>query len=72
MNDQNILQWLAQRLCIFGIDYLRIGCFKDPKGHSTCNWLPQEWKHSPTASHGLIQTSVKQDESPAHLIYITV
>ncbi|KFV17636.1 hypothetical protein N340_13266, partial [Tauraco erythrolophus] len=36
----------------------------------TWNRLPQEWKHSPTICHGLIQTTLEQDEAPEHLQYI--
>ncbi|GAB0206712.1 macrophage immunometabolism regulator [Grus japonensis] len=36
----------------------------------TWNRLPQGWKHSPTISHGLIQTALEQGEAPEHLQYI--
>ncbi|RMC20758.1 hypothetical protein DUI87_01610 [Hirundo rustica rustica] len=31
---------------------------------------PQEWKHSPTICHGLIQTALEKSEAPEHLQYI--
>ncbi|GAB0206883.1 hypothetical protein GRJ2_003153900 [Grus japonensis] len=36
----------------------------------TWNRLPQGWKHSPTISHGLIQSALEQGEAPEHLQYI--
>ncbi|RMC17806.1 hypothetical protein DUI87_05473 [Hirundo rustica rustica] len=36
----------------------------------TWNRLPQEWKHSPTICHGLIQTALEKGEAPEHLQYI--
>ncbi|GAB0208542.1 hypothetical protein GRJ2_003319900 [Grus japonensis] len=36
----------------------------------TWNQLPQEWKHSPTICHGLIQTALEKGEAPEHLQYI--
>ena len=36
----------------------------------TWNQLPQGWKHSPTSSHGLIQTAPEKGEAPEHLQYI--
>lgn len=38
----------------------------------TWNQLPQEWKHSPTICHGLIQTTVEQDDAPEHLQYTNI
>ncbi|RMB91554.1 hypothetical protein DUI87_32133 [Hirundo rustica rustica] len=36
----------------------------------TRNQLPQEWKHSPTICHGLIQAALEKREAPEHLQYI--
>ncbi|GAB0203748.1 hypothetical protein GRJ2_002840400 [Grus japonensis] len=36
----------------------------------TWNRLPQEWKHSPTICHGLIQTALEKGGAPEHLQYI--
>ncbi|KFQ29947.1 hypothetical protein N332_13603, partial [Mesitornis unicolor] len=36
----------------------------------TWNRLPQGWKHSPTISHGLIQTALETSGAPDHLQYI--
>ncbi|KAF4794260.1 hypothetical protein TURU_103252 [Turdus rufiventris] len=36
----------------------------------TWNHLPQEWKHSPTICHGLIQAALEKGEAPEHLQYI--
>ncbi|GAB0207154.1 hypothetical protein GRJ2_003181000 [Grus japonensis] len=36
----------------------------------TWNRLPQGWKHSPTISHGLIQSALEKGEAPEHLQYI--
>ncbi|GAB0209418.1 hypothetical protein GRJ2_003407500 [Grus japonensis] len=36
----------------------------------TWNRLPQEWKHSPTICHGLIQSALEKGEAPEHLQYI--
>ncbi|KFQ33703.1 hypothetical protein N332_06624, partial [Mesitornis unicolor] len=36
----------------------------------TWNRLPQGWKHSPTISHGLIQTALERGGAPDHLQYI--
>ncbi|GAB0206916.1 hypothetical protein GRJ2_003157200 [Grus japonensis] len=38
--------------------------------HYTWNRLPQGWKHSPTISHGLIQSALEKGEAPEHLQYI--
>ncbi|RMC16025.1 hypothetical protein DUI87_08232 [Hirundo rustica rustica] len=36
----------------------------------TWNRLPQEWKHSPTICHGLIQAALEKGKAPEHLQYI--
>lgn len=56
---------------MLGRDYLRRGCFKDPKGKIPATDCPRGG-NSPVTSHGLIQTAVEQEEHQAHLIYITV
>ncbi|KFQ81744.1 hypothetical protein N337_13039, partial [Phoenicopterus ruber ruber] len=38
--------------------------------HYTWNRLPQEWKHNPTISRGLIQATLEQGEALEHLQYI--